>query len=118
MTQVRSEAMQSIRPAMTRPLQDTRPEHPSLEISLQWPTFDVALVSVEGELDAADSAELLEYATTTALLCRLLILNLERVRYLSRSGYDMVGTLRRRCATADVKLAVLHGTYESYPPSR
>jgi anti-anti-sigma factor len=113
MTQVRSETMPSIREARKSPLRDVRVRHANLEISLQWPTFDVALVSVAGEVDTANSAELLEYTMSKALLCRLLILNLERVTYLSSSGYDMVRTLRRRCAMAEVQLTVLHGTYES-----
>ena len=78
-------------------------------MSTQWPNFDVALVSVEGEIDAATCRDLLDYALSKALLCRLLVLNLERVRFLSCSGYDTLRTLERRCAMADVELSVLHG---------
>jgi anti-anti-sigma factor len=82
---------------------------PRIEISTQWPNFDVALVTVEGEVDAAGHAELLDHALSKAPLCRLLILDLERVSFLSCSGYDMLRTLERRCAMADVELSVLYG---------
>jgi hypothetical protein len=104
------------RPAQSRRASETASPSPAgdpstLEITTQWPKFDVALVSVEGHVDAAASADLLYYALSKALLCRLLILNLERVQSLSRSGYDMLRTLESRCAIADVELTVLHGVY-------
>ena len=110
MTSVQSRTMQSRRVReTTSPPSDEQPS--TLQISTQWPNFDVALVSVEGEVDAANSADLFDYALSKALLCRLLILNLERVRSLSCSGYDMLRTLESRCAMADVELTVLHGRY-------
>lgn len=110
MARVQSRTMQSRRAAETAsPPSAGQPS--KLRMSTQWPNFDVALVSVEGEVDTTASAELLDYALSKALLCRLLILNLERVRSVSRSGYDMLRTLKSRCAMADVELTVLHGRY-------
>lgn len=118
MTEVHARTMQPTRVQRTTAL-PPRGKPSKLEMSTQWPNFDVALVSVEGRLDASTSAELLDYALSTALLCQLLILNLERVTALSGSGYDMLSTLESRCAMADVELAVLHGRYAGaeYPPA-
>ena len=110
MTNIYVEPFQSIR-TLRKPMAGRcSAAHSKLELSTQWPSFDVALVSVEGEVDAASDAELLDYALSKALLCRLLILNLERVEFLSCSGYDMLRTLERRCAMADVELSVLYGS--------
>ncbi|CAM3241939.1 hypothetical protein H7J08_12950 [Mycobacterium frederiksbergense] len=108
MTDVQSRMMQSPRgTAWPQPAGGS----PAFEMSTRWLTFDVAVLSVEGQLNDAATAELLEYASSKALLCRLLILNLERVRSLSRGGYDMLRMLESRCAAADVALSVLHGRY-------
>jgi anti-anti-sigma factor len=110
MTNIHMESIQPIR-ARRRPTAGrSSAARPGLEMSTQWPAFDVALVSVEGEIDAASGADLLDYALSKALLCRLLILNLERVRFLSCSGYRTIRTLERRCAMADVELSVLYGS--------
>lgn len=103
--------MQSDRTPRKTALPQLLGERSKLEMSVQWPNFDVALVSVEGHVDRATSADLFDYALSKALLCRLLILNLERVKSFSRSGYDMLRTLESRCAMADVELTVLHGRY-------
>lgn len=109
MTTFRFETTESMRPQSLQPAG----RESKLQTSTEWPTFDVALLSVEGQIDADSSAELLDYALSKALVCRLLILNLGRVSFLPSSGYDMLRTLERRCAMADVKLTVLHGTYAS-----
>lgn len=111
MTTFRSEIIESMRtPTQSR-------DRSKLQTTTEWLTFDVALVSVEGQIDADNCAQLLDYALSKALVCRLLILNLGRVSYLPSSGYDMLRTLKRGCAMADVKLTVLHGTYASQRPS-
>lgn len=110
MTNLHMEPIQSIR-AMRKTRPARCPESQSaLEMSIQWPSFDVALVSMAGEVDAASSTDLLDYALSKALLCRLLVLNLERVQFLSCSGYEALRTLERRCAMADVELTVLYGS--------
>lgn len=109
MTTFRSETTQSMRPQSLQ----LATGGSKLRTSIEWPTFDVALLSVEGQIDADSSSELLDYALSKALVCRLLILNLGRVSFLPSSGYDMLRTLEGRCAMADVKLTVLHGTYAS-----
>jgi hypothetical protein len=109
MTSINMEPVQSIQTLRTPAGTHCSPAQAKFEISTQWPTFDVALVSVQGEVDAACDADLLDYTLGKALLCRLLILNLERVRFLSCSSFDMLRTLERRCAMADVELSVLYG---------
>jgi hypothetical protein len=119
MTTVHPRTMQPNRVPRTTGLPESTTESDKLLISTRWHNFDVAVVSVEGRLDAAGYAELLDHALSRALLCRLLILNLERVRSLPCGGDDMLRALENRCAMADVELAVLHGRYAGaeYPPA-
>jgi anti-anti-sigma regulatory factor len=112
MTKVRTETMPSSRARCETVLPRPATENSTIVMSIQWPKFDVALVSVSGHIDAGNSDDFLDYALSRALLCRLLILNLERVSSLSVSGYEALRTLGRQCALADVEFTVLHGTYE------
>lgn len=77
----------------------------------QWPHFDIAAVLITGEIDAANTREVLEYVLSKALLCSRLILDLRQIDFFACDGYLMLKTLEKRCAVADVELEVLHSRY-------
>ncbi|CAN5840543.1 hypothetical protein BH10ACT9_BH10ACT9_55520 [soil metagenome] len=79
----------------------------ALTTTTDWLDYDVALTRVSGEIDATNSAELFEYVVSKVLLCRRLVFDLTRVKFLSCEGYSMLKTLERRCLMADVELEVL-----------
>ncbi|MGK2853536.1 MAG: STAS domain-containing protein [Microbacteriaceae bacterium] len=80
-----------------------------LETSTEWHDIDLAVVAVSGEIDAANTRELLDYTLGKVLLCRRLVLDLSRVGFFSSDGYWMLKTLESRCTLADVELTVVLG---------
>lgn len=80
-----------------------------LRISTQWPEFDLALISVTGEIDAANADTLLHYALSKALLCNRMVLDLTELGFFGCVGGEMLTTLQRRCIMADVDLTIRTG---------
>jgi anti-anti-sigma factor len=80
----------------------SRPER-ELRFTVQWLASDVVtVVSVEGEVDAANADTLLDYVLREVLLCRGLVLDLASITFFNSDGYRSLVTLAARCATADV----------------
>jgi anti-anti-sigma factor len=74
-----------------------------LRFTVQWLASDVVtVVSVEGEVDAANADTLLDYVLREVLLCRGLVLDLAGITFFNSEGYRSLVTLAARCATADV----------------
>jgi anti-anti-sigma factor len=74
-----------------------------LRFTVQWLASDVVtVVSVEGEVDAANADTLLDYVLREVLLCRGLVLDLASITFFDSEGYRSLVTLAARCATADV----------------
>jgi anti-anti-sigma factor len=82
-----------------------------LELATDWRDFDLAVISIAGEIDATNTRNLLDYTLGKVLLCRRLILDLSAVAFFASDGYWTLQTLRSRCALADVELSVVPGSY-------
>ncbi|MGW0160132.1 STAS domain-containing protein [Mycobacterium sp. NPDC003323] len=80
-----------------------------LRMETHWRDFDLAVVLVTGEVDAANAHEVLDYALSKALLCRRMVLDLTHVDFFACDCYQMLTTLRGRCLMADVDLSIQTG---------
>ena len=80
-----------------------------VQLTTQWQDFDLAVVTVTGDLDASATEVLLDYALNKALLCSRLVLDLTDVDFFAVEGYTMLKTLECRCILADVALSLLTG---------
>lgn len=87
----------------------TRSESARLEFATEWRDIDLAVITVTGDIDAANTHRLLDYTLGKVLLCRRMILDLARVGFFATDGYWMLKTLESRCELADVELRVVPG---------
>lgn len=81
-----------------------------LELATEWRDIDLAVITVIGDVDAANTGQLLDYTLNKVLLCRRMILDLSRVGFFASAGYAMLKTLESRCAMADIEFTVMAGT--------
>lgn len=86
-----------------------RPGAAGLELSTEWRDIDLAVITVVGDVDAANTHQLLDYTLSKALLCRRMILDLSRVGFFASDGYRTLKTLEARCALADIDFGVVPG---------
>lgn len=86
-----------------------RPGSAGLGLATEWRDIDLAVITVIGDVDAANTHHLLDYTLGKVLLCRRLILDLSRVGFFASAGYRMLTTLESRCAMADIEFAVTPG---------
>lgn len=86
-----------------------RPGSAGLEFATEWRDIDLAVITVVGDIDAANTHRLLDYTLGKVLLCRRMILDLTRVGFFATDGYWMLKTLESRCETADIDLNVAPG---------
>jgi anti-anti-sigma factor len=84
----------------TDPLTTTRRD--GLRLSTEWLNPSVVRVSVHGEIDASNSADVLEYVYRRGANCRSLILDLTDVNFFATAGFSALQTLDMRCARAEV----------------
>jgi anti-anti-sigma factor len=73
-----------------------------LKLSTEWLNASVVRVSAEGDIDASNSADLLEYVFRRGANCRTLILNLKDVTFFATAGFSTLQTIETRCTGASV----------------
>jgi anti-anti-sigma factor len=83
---------------LSRPC-DTR----TARFGLHRPTSDTAILSADGEIDAANADHLGDYALQVAGDCRYLVLDLSGVEFFGTDGFSTLHTLNVRCAEAGVR---------------
>ncbi len=74
-----------------------------------WRDIDLAVITVLGDIDAANTHRFLDYALGKVLLCRRMILDLSHVGFFATDGYWMLKTLESRCGMADIEFNVVPG---------
>ena len=97
---------------MTEMLADPTQTHPGsgpLHFATEWRDIDLAVITVAGEIDSANTRRLLDYTLGKVLLCRRMILDLSQVAFFASDGYWMLKTLESRCALADIEFTVVPG---------
>ena len=90
--------------AHARPTSSSR-----LELCTEWRDIDLAVITVAGDVDAANTHQLLDYTLGKVLLSRRMILDLSRVGFFASEGYWMLKTLEARCAVAEIEFKVVPG---------
>lgn len=86
-----------------------RPGSAGLELTTEWRDIDLAVITVVGDIDAANTHSLLDYTLNKVLLCRRMILDLSAVGFFASDGYWMLKTLESRCALADIEFNLVLG---------
>ena len=86
-----------------------RPRTEGLEFATEWRDIDLAVITVVGDIDAANTYRLLDYTLSKVLLCRRMILDLSRVDFFASDGYWTLKTLESRCTMADIEFTVVPG---------
>lgn len=86
-----------------------RPGSAGLEFTTEWRDIDLAVITVVGDIDAANTRQLLDYTLSKVLLCRRMILDLSHVSFFASDGYWMLKTLDSRCVLADVEFNLVPG---------
>lgn len=72
-----------------------------------------AVVSVTGELDAANAGQLAEYVQRCASYCEWLVLDLSELEFMGTAGFSTLHAINTRCAGSDVQWAVVPGAASS-----
>lgn len=86
-----------------------RPGSAGLELATEWRDIDLAVITVGGDIDAANTQRLLDYTLSKVLLCRRMILDLSDVGFFASAGYWTLKTLEARCELADIEFNVVPG---------
>lgn len=68
-----------------------------------------AVVSVVGELDAANADDLANYVQRCAAYCEWLVLDLTELEFMGTAGFSVLHTINTRCAGTDVQWALVPG---------
>lgn len=86
-----------------------QPGSAGLEFATEWRDIDLAVITVTGDVDAANTHRLLDYTLGKVLLCRRMILDLSHLRFFASDGYWMLKTLESRCVLADIEFTLVTG---------
>jgi len=78
-----------------------------LAFSTEWLNPTAVRISVRGEIDATNEAELRDYVFRRAANCQILILNLHEVSFFSTAGFSALLTIDERCTRAAVNWMVV-----------
>jgi anti-anti-sigma factor len=65
------------------------------------------VITVRGELDASNAGQLADYAQRCATHSKTLILDLTGVEFFGTAGFSALHTINVRCASVDVRWAVV-----------
>ncbi|STZ57001.1 anti-anti-sigma regulatory factor (antagonist of anti-sigma factor) [Mycolicibacterium tokaiense] len=77
-----------------------------LRCTTEWVTPTHAVMTVLGDIDAANADAFLDGVLMKVLLCHSLELDLSDVEFFSSAGYSALCILAERCVAAEVALSV------------
>lgn len=69
-----------------------------------------AVISVDGELDAANAGQLADYVHHCASSCEWLVLDLSELEFIGTAGFSALKNITDRCADAMVYCTMVPGT--------
>lgn len=72
-----------------------------------------AVVSVAGELDAANAPQLVEYVQRCAANCEWLVLDLTELQFMGTAGFSALHRINSLCGGSQVQWAVVPGAVAS-----
>jgi anti-anti-sigma factor len=80
-----------------------------LKLSTEWLNPTVVRISVSGDVDASNTAEVLDYVRRRGANCRSLILDLSDVTFFGTAGFSALQTIDMRSSHASVSWMVVPG---------
>jgi anti-anti-sigma factor len=89
-------------PPTTTAAPTTATRRTGLTFSTEWVNATVVRISVSGEIDASNSAELLDYVLRRGANCRSLIVDLKDVTFFATAGFSALRTIDLRSSRASV----------------
>jgi anti-anti-sigma factor len=81
----------------------------ALALSTEWVNSTIVRISASGEIDASNTAELLDYVLRRGANCQSLILDLRDVTFFGTAGFSALRTIDVRSSRASVKWMVVPG---------
>ena len=75
-----------------------------LQLSAEWLNSTVVRISASGEIDASNTAEMLDYVLRRGANCRSLILDMSDITFFATAGFSALRTLDVRCSRASGQL--------------
>jgi anti-anti-sigma factor len=91
----------------TRPPFDTWESHTARSVTHWGPSG--AVISVVGELDAANAGQLADYVEHCAGYCQWLILDLNDLEFIGTAGFSALRTITDRCAESMIHCTTVPG---------
>lgn len=88
--------------AITTPRPVDRRDSNSASFTTRWLQPAVAVITADGELDASNAQDLVDYALRDAERTQRLALDLSGVEFFGTAGFSALHTLNVRCAGAGV----------------
>src|SRR4051794_25715717 len=96
-------------PSITTTAPNTATRRTGLTLSTQWLNATVVRISASGEIDASNTAELLDYVLRRGANCRSLILDLKGVTFFGSAGFSALKTIDSRSSQASVSWMLVPG---------
>ncbi|MCT7658293.1 STAS domain-containing protein [Mycobacterium deserti] len=78
-------------------------------MSAEWADAAVVRVTVVGEIDASNAADLSDFVFRRAANCQRLVVDLRDVEFFSTAGFTELQGVAARCDRADVSLTLVGG---------
>jgi anti-anti-sigma factor len=94
---------------MTTPALTTATRRAGLRLSADWLNPTVVRISASGDIDASNTAELLDFVLRRGANCRSLILDLSDVTFFATAGFSALRTIDLRSSRASVSWMVVDG---------
>jgi anti-anti-sigma factor len=80
-----------------------------LKLSTEWPNSTVVRIRASGDIDASNSAEMLDYVLRRGANCRSLVLDLSDVTFFGTAGFSALQTIDVRSSRASVSWTLVAG---------
>src|SRR5258708_39263352 len=94
---------------MTRTPPPTATRRAGLQLSADWLNSTVVRISASGDIDASNTAELLDFVLRRGANCRSLILDLSGVSFFATAGFSALQTIGLRSSRAAVSWTLVDG---------
>jgi anti-anti-sigma factor len=94
---------------MTTPALTMASRRAGLQLSSEWLNSTVVRISASGEIDASNTAELLDFVLRRGANCRSLILDLSGITFFATAGFSALRTIDLRSSRASVSWTLVDG---------
>jgi anti-anti-sigma factor len=95
--------------SITTPALTTATRRAGLQLSADWLNSTVVRIRASGDIDASNTAELLDFVLHRAANCRSLILDLSGVTFFATAGFSALRAIELRSSRASVSWTLVDG---------